>query len=127
MRVNSSGLATADRDHPILIADSGCDQTLVTGILTIICHTGRSILMAGAFAGPHCSEMFPVVDAGIKITCPDGTEYFGIAREALCDNNPNQVESLLSNHQCLSNPTNSLDDRATCEKDVHGRPGTQSA
>ena len=68
--------------------------------------------------------MFPVVDAGIKITCPDGTEYFGIAREALCDNNPNQIESLLSNHQCLSNPMNGLDDRATCQKEVHGRPGT---
>ena len=33
----------------------------------------------------------------------------------------------MSTHQSLSNPSNTIDDRACCEQDIQGNPGTQSA
>jgi hypothetical protein len=44
-----------------MIADSGCDQTLITKDWT---HTStRTVVMAGAFAGRSMGQEFPVVSA----------------------------------------------------------------
>ena len=84
-------------------------------------------MMTGAFAGRNVGEVFPVVSAVAKLVCEDGKQYAAFAHEALYDTNPAQMESLLSVHQSLRDPRNGIDDRARCEHDVHGNPGTQMA
>ena len=83
--------------------------------------------MTGAFAGRNVGEQFPVVEACAKLIDEKGNAFAGIIHEALYDDNPNQVESLLSSHQSLANPRNGIDERARCEFDVDGQPGKQKA
>ena len=83
--------------------------------------------MNGAFAGRGHSQLLPVVSVAAKVIDEQGHIYAAIAHKILYDNNPLQVESLLSTHQSLSNPSNAIDDRACCEQDIRGNPGTQSA
>ena len=123
----ASGLSQADSSNHILIADSGCDQMLVTSIWKILQKTERSIVMAGAFAGRDCGQAFPVVLAAAKLIDENGKEYAAVAHEVLYDDNPHQVESLLSIHQSLANRKNGIDDRARCKLDVDGNPGKQKA
>ena len=122
-----NGLSQAGESQSILISGSGCNQILVTSIWRIVSHTGRSVTMNGAFAGRSHSQLLPVVSAAAKVIDEQGQVYAAIAHEVLYDNNPLQVESLLSTHQSLSNPSNAIDDRACCEQDIKGNPGTQSA
>ena len=56
-----------------------------------------------------------------------GHIYAAIAHDILYDDNPLQVESLLSTHQSLSNPSNAIDDWACCEQDIRGHLGTYHA
>ena len=99
---------------------------LVTSIWQIVSHTGRSVTMNGAFAGHGPSQILPVVSAAAKVIDEQGHVYAAIAHEGLYDDNPIQVESLLSTHQSLSNPSNAIDDWAWCECDIRGHLGTQS-
>ena len=100
---------------------------LVTSIWQIVSHTRRSVTMNGAFAGRGPSQLLPVVSAAAKVIDEQGHIYTAIAHEVLYDDNPLQVESLLSTHQLLSNPSNAIDDWACCEQDIRGHLGTQSA
>jgi len=117
----------ANPGQHLLIADSGCDQTLVTSIWTILQQTGHHVIMTGAFAGRNVGERFPVVHAACKVCLADGSTFALIANHALYDSNPAQVESLLSVHQSLQCQANRIDDRGKCERDIHGQPGTQQA
>ncbi len=83
--------------------------------------------MTGAFAGRNVGELFPVVSAVAKVVSEDGKTYSAYANEALYDSNSAQKESLLSVHQSLRDQRNGIDDRARCERDLHGRPGLQAA
>ena len=125
-RVNDY-LSEADSSQQILVSDTGNDQTLLTSTWRVLKHTGREVMMTGAFAGRNVGEVFPVVSAVAKIVCEDGCAFAAYAHEALLDSNPAQTESLLSVHQSLRNTRNGIDDRARCERDVHGRPGMQLA
>ena len=122
-----NGLSQAGASQSILISDSGCDQMLVTSIWHIVSRTRRSVTMNGAFAGHGHSQLLPVVSAADKVIDEQGHVYAAVAHEVLYNDNHLQVESLLSTHQSLSNPSNAIDDRACCEKDIRGHPGTQSA
>jgi len=115
----------ADSNQHILIADSGCDQTLVTQIWTILENTGQHVIMTGAFAGRNVGERFPVVHAACKAVLEDGSAFALIVNESLYDSNEAQVKSLLSIHQSLQLQANCIDDRGRCERVIHGRPGTQ--
>ena len=55
--------------------------------------------MTGAFAGRNVGEQFPVIEACAKLIDKKGNAFAGIMHEALYDDNPYQVESLLSSHQ----------------------------
>ena len=121
-----NSLSQAGASQSILISDSGCDQMLVTFIWRIVSHTGRSVTMNGAFVGHGHSQLLPVVSAAAKVIDEQGHVYAAIAHKVLYDDNPLQVESLSSTHQSLSNPSNAIDDRACCEQDIRGNPGTQS-
>ena len=68
--------------------------------------------MNRAFAGHGLSQILPVVSAAAKAIDEQGHVYAAISHEVLYDDNPLQVESLLSTHQSLSNPSNAIDDRA---------------
>ncbi len=120
-------ISTADSSQQILVSDTGNDQTLITSTWTVLHHTGREVVMSGAFAGRSLGESFPVVSAVAKLVCEDGSSYAAYVREALLDSNSEQVESLLSVHQSLRLPGNGIDDRARCKNDVNGRPGLQCA
>lgn len=128
-RVNklNNFVTVPDKSQPIFIADSGCDQCIVTRHWRIISKTGRFVTMSGAFSGRSCAIRFPVVSAACRLTTEDGRQFKAIVHEALYDENPSQVESLMSIHQVLQMDINAVDDRARCEKDIEGRPGTQSA
>ena len=117
----------ADPSQQILVSNTGNDQTLLTAAWQVLKHTGREVMMTGAFAGRNVGEVFPVVSAVAKLVCEDGTEYAAFAHEALYDTNLAQMESLLSVHQSLRDPRNGIDDRACCEHHVHGNPGMQMA
>ena len=123
----SNGISTVDASTPILVSDTGNDQTLLTSVWRIVARTGREVTMTGAFAGRNVGESFPVVSAVAKLVGADGIEYAATAHEALYDSNPMQIESLLSVHQALRNTRNGIDDRATCERDLYGNPGKQAA
>lgn len=118
-------IATPDSSQQILVSDTGNDQTLITSVWTVLHRTGRDVVMSGAFAGRSHGQLFPVVSAVAKLIGEDGVAYAAFVHEALLDDNPAQVESLLSVHQSLRLPTNGIDDRARCERDVHGNPGLQ--
>ena len=122
-----NGLSRAGASQLILIYDSSCDMMLVTSIWRIVSHTRRSVTMNGAFAGRGPSQLLPEVSAAVKVIDEHGQIYAAIAHEVLYDDNPLQVESLLSTHQSLSNPSNSIDDQTCCEHDIRGHPGMQSA
>ena len=111
----------------IFIADSACDQILITNIWTILSYTNRYVTMTGAFAGRNKGETFPVVSAQCTMQAVDGTSYVAIVHDALLDSNPLQTESLLSVHQSLRCKKNAIDDRSIEEFDVHGNHGTQSS
>ena len=96
----------------ILISDSGCDQMLVTSIWCIMSCTGRSITLNGTFAGHGSGYLLPVVSGAAKVIDEQGQVYAAIIHEVLYDDNPHQVESLLSTHQSLSNSDNAIDDQA---------------
>ena len=64
--------------------------------------------MNGAFAGRGPSQLLPVVSAAAKVIDEQGHVYTAIAYEVLYDDNPLQVESLLSTHQSLSNPSDRI-------------------
>ena len=113
-----NGLSRAGESQAILISNSSCDQMLVTSIWHIVSCTGRSVSMNGAFAGRGPSQLLPVVSAAAKVIDEQGHVYTTIAHEVLYDDNPLQVESLLSTHQSLSNPSNAIDDQARCEQDI---------
>ena len=81
---------------------------LVTSIWCIVSCTGRSITMNGAFAGHGPGHILPVVSAAAKVIDEQGQVCAAIAHEVLYDDNPLQVESLLSTHQSLSNPSNAI-------------------
>jgi len=117
----------ANSGQHLLIADSGCDQTLVTSIWTILQQTGHHVIMTGAFAGHNVGEHFPVVHAACKVCLMDDSTFALIANHALYDSNLAQVESLLSVHQSLQCQANRIDNRGKCEQDIHGQPGTQQA
>lgn len=116
-----------DQKQPILIADSGCDQSVVTNHWRILCRKDRFVSMSGAFSGRTGVVELPVVSAACKLTTEYGIQYAAIIHEALWDETPTQVESLLSIHQVLQLKRNAIDDRSKCENDIEGRPGTQSA
>ena len=99
----------------IFIADSACDQILITNIWTILSYTYRYVTMTGAFAGRNKGETFPVVSAQCTMQAADGTSYVAIVHDALLDSNPLQTESLLSVHQSLRCKKNAIDDRSTEE------------
>lgn len=120
-------ISEVDSSQQIFVSDTGNDQTLVTTAWRILQYTGREVMMTGAFAGRNVGEIFPVVSAVAKLQCEDGREYAAYVHEALFDSNPAQRESLLSVHQSLRNVDNGIDDRARCERDVHGNPGLQMA
>ena len=119
--------STADSSQQILVSDTGNYQTLITSTWTVMHHTGREVVMSGAFAGWSPGESFQVISAVAKLVCGDGSGYAAYVYEALLDSNPLQVESLLSVHQSLRLPGNGIDDRTRCENDVNGRPGLQCA
>lgn len=123
--LDSTGLATASPSQDILIADGACDQHLLTRTWRILRHTGRSIIMQGAFAGRNQGETFPVVTAAAKLIDERGQAFAAVAHEALLDLNPLQRESLLALHQSLSRLDIGIDDRARSERDIHGEPGNQ--
>jgi hypothetical protein len=123
----SNGISTVDSSTPILVSDTGNDQTLLTSIWRIVARTGREVMMTGAFAGRNVGESFPVVSAVAKLVGADGIAYAATVHEALYDSNPLQVESLLSVHQALRDTNNGIDDRAMCERDIDGNPGKQAA
>jgi hypothetical protein len=54
-------ISEADPSQHILISDTSNDQTLITKIWRILSHTGREVMMTGAFAGRNVGEVFPVV------------------------------------------------------------------
>jgi len=110
----------ADPNQHILIADSGCDQTLVTKIWTILENTGHYVMMTGAFAGRNVGEQFPVVHAACKAVMKDGSAFVLIVNEALYDSNEAQVESLLSVHQSLQLQANCIDDHGQYKNKIHG-------
>ena len=120
-------ISEVDSSQHILVSDTGNDQTLLTRAWRILHRTGREVIMTGAFAGRNVGETFPVVSAVAKLQCEDGREFAAYAHEALFDSNPAQTESLLSVHQSLRDTRNGIDDRARCERDVHGNPGMQMA
>ena len=66
----------------ILVSDTGNDQTLLTAAWQVLTHTGREVMMTGAFAGQNVGEVFPVVSAVAKLVCEDGKEYAAFAHEA---------------------------------------------
>ena len=123
----SANITTVDSSTPILVSDTGNDQTLLTTAWRVIHDTGREVIMTGAFAGRNVGEVFPVVSAVAKLIGEDGVQHVVIAHEALYDSNPAQTESLLSVHQSLRDRQNGIDDRARCEMDLHGKPGLQAA
>ena len=120
-------ISEADSSQQILISDTGNDQTLLTLAWRVLHRTGREVMMTGAFAGRNVGEVFPVVSAVAMLVCEDGKAYAAYAHEALLDSNPAQKESLLSVHRSLRNPHNGIDDRARCERNVHGNSGMQMA
>ena len=120
-------ITAADSSQQILVSDTGNDQTLLTSIWRVIETTDREVMMTGAFAGRNAGELFPVVSAVAKVVGEDGKAYVAYAHEALLDSNPAQKESLLSVHQSLRSQRNGIDDRARCERDIHGNPGLQAA
>ena len=83
--------------------------------------------MIGAFAGRNVGQSFPVVSAECKLMDENGISYIAIVHEALYDESAEQVESLLSVHQCLRMQCNGIDDRSRSENNIHGNPGTQCA
>ncbi|KAL7581044.1 hypothetical protein ACA910_005849 [Epithemia clementina (nom. ined.)] len=109
----------------ILIADSGCNQMLVTLIWTILHHTGQSMVMTGAFAGRNSGQHFPVVTAAAKLIDESGKQYAVVAHKVLYNSSLHQVDSLLSIHQSLSYWVNGINDWAHCKLDVDGNPGKQ--
>ncbi len=113
-------LSEADPSQPILVSDTGNDQTLLTSAWKVLEYTGREVVMTGAFAGRNVGETFPVVSAVAKLIDEDGKALAAYVYEALYDANPAQRKSLLSVHQSLRDKNNGIDDRARCEKDVHG-------
>jgi hypothetical protein len=115
-------LSHADPGQPILFSDSACDQSLITKDWTVLKWTGHYVLMTGAFAGRNVDKKLPVVIGASKLRDEDGTVYAAIANEALYDDNEAQVESLLSVHQALADPCNGIDDCASCERDIEGKP-----
>jgi len=120
-------ISIADSDQPILIAHSGCDQALLCAPWRIIQRTGRFVQMNGAFAGRSDGDTFPVVSATAKLFDEDGNSYMAIIHEALYDSNPAQRESLVSPHQVQRGTQNIMDNKARCEFDMRGLPGTQSS
>ena len=120
-------ITEVDSSQQVLVSDTGNDQTLLTSVWRVIASTGRNVMMTGAFAGRNVGELFPVVSAVAKVVGEDGKEYAAYAHEALYDSNPAQKESLLSVHQSLHDQRNGIDDRARCERDLHGNPGLQAA
>jgi hypothetical protein len=55
---------------PVLIADSGIDQFLITSTWSVTEFTGRHIVLSGALAGRHPGSNFPVVSAVALNTVP---------------------------------------------------------
>ena len=111
-----NGLSQADSSQQILIADSRCDQMLVTSIWRIMQHTGWMITMSGAFAGQNPGYELPVVSAVAKLVDENGQADMVIAHEVLYDASPHQVESLLSVHQSLMCGKNGIDNHACCNR-----------
>ena len=68
--------------------------------------------MNGAFACCGSGHLLPVVSGAAKVIDKQGQVYAAIAHEVLYNDNPHQVESLLSTHQSLSNPNNAIHDQA---------------
>ena len=101
-------LSEVDPSQPILVSDTGNDQTLLTDVWRIIERTGREVMMTGAFAGRNVGEAFPVVSAVVKLIGEDGRAFAAYAHEALYDSNPAQKESLLSVHQSLRDTRNGI-------------------
>ena len=106
-----NGLSQAGASQSILISDSSCDQMLVTSIWRIVSRTRRSVTMNRAFADRGPSQLLPVVSAAAKVIDEQGHIYGAVSHEVLYNDNPLQVESLLSTHQSLSNPSNAIDDQ----------------
>ena len=126
-RVNELTISEVGATQQILVSDSGNDQTLLTSAWRMVKHTGREVMMTGAFAGRNVGEVFPIVSAIAKVIGEGSRVYAAYAHEALYDANPAQKESLLSVHQSLRNQGNVIDDRARCERGVDGNPGLQMA
>ena len=123
----SSYLRNLHTHKHLLIADSACDQMLITNIWTIIHRSNSFVTMTGAFAGRNEGETFPVVSAKCVVSDAKNNMFIAVAHDALYDENPHQTESLLSIHQSLRNRENAIDDRSIEEMDVHGNSGTQSS
>jgi hypothetical protein len=108
-RVNTD-IVTVDSSTPIMVSNTGNDQTLLTSVWRVIHWNGRDVMMTGAFAGRNAGEVFPVVTAVAKLIGEDGVPHVAIAHEALYDTNPAQTESLLSVHQSLRDKRNGIDE-----------------
>ena len=117
--------STVDTSENILIADSGCDQTLINNAWTVTEYTNRCVIMLQALQGRHAGEKFPVVQAIAKLSDAHGNDYCAEVNEALYDNNNEQKESLLSVHQARSDGKTAVDDCSKTEMDIRGNHDTQ--
>ena len=64
----SDSITIVDATENIFIADSGCDQTLVTSIWSVLKFTSRYVLMLTAFQGRNPGQRLQVVNAAVKLT-----------------------------------------------------------
>ena len=124
-----NGISNVDLSTPILISDTGNNQTLLTLVWRITAQTGHEVMMMGAFAGCNVGKLFPVVSAVAKLNGADSIPYAATAHEALYDANFYKLSrcSLFIRQQAQRDPSNGIDDRATCERDLGGNPGKQAA
>ena len=101
---------TVEGKTPILIIDSGADQTLITHHWTVTRKTGRFVYLTGPLAGQSQGSRFEVVSAAAIIVDETGNKYYATVHEALYDPSLEQTESLLSKHQSLRLSSNGIDD-----------------
>ena len=127
-RSNTDYFSDYDGDSQVLIADSGCDQTLLTNVWKVVEQSDRTVIMTSPLAGRSQGQSFPVVHAVAKLKDRFGNEYCAHSYESLFDATPGQNESLLSVHQALRMKGNAIDDRSPEElRDTEGNAGTLSS
>ena len=86
----SDSITTVDSMDNILIADSGCDQIVITSIWTILRPSNRYVLMITALQGRNPGQRIQVIKAAVKLTDELGKEYRAIANDAIYDEHNHQ-------------------------------------